>query len=217
MTKGMTKGRWVAIIVAAAVTLAASGGIVLAQDPQPPATPQSGGPAWCHGVGAAGSLDRVTLNRVAQLLKTTPQDITTQLQQKTLLEIAQAKGVTETSLIDTLIAPYKDRLQVQVKYGYLTQTEVDQLLEAARQQAKSGVSQKTDPSAPYGYGSGGMMGGLGGMMSGSGGMMGGYGDNGYGGMMGGLGNMMGGLGGMMGGSGGMMSGSGGMMGGWGSN
>ncbi len=72
------------------VTLA---GTALAQPPTP--TPPRPG----YGLGF---LDRVTLQRAAALLGTTPAELAAQLQQgRSLAQLAQAKGVTEQALTDT--------------------------------------------------------------------------------------------------------------------
>ena len=188
-----------ALVAFLLVTLA---GTALAQPPAP--TTQNYG---------FGFLDRVTLQRVANLLGTTPVEVTTQLQGgKTLAQLAQAKEVTEQALTDTILQPVKDQLALQVKYGYLTQEEADARLQYEQTRTRELINTGFTSSPEDGYGPwqgrgfggpGGMMGGFGGMMRGLGGMMGGFGD-----MMGGFGGMMGGFGGMMGGFGGMM-GSGG--------
>jgi len=97
-------------------------GTALAQPPTP--TPPGRG----YGLGF---LDRVTLQRAATLLGTTPADLAAQLQQgKSLAQLAQAKGVTEQALTDNILQPIKDQLALQVKYGYLTQEQADARLQA---------------------------------------------------------------------------------------
>ncbi|MBI2305629.1 MAG: hypothetical protein HYU86_12895 [Chloroflexi bacterium] len=173
---------------------------------QPPTPTQTGAP---NGWAGHHLLDTVTLNRIATLLGTTVSDLTQQLQGgKTLLGIAQSKGVSESTLINTILEPFKDQIQLSVKYGYLTQTQADEAITEAIETIKELLAQPIQSNTSWGNCP--MHGGLGGGMMG-GGMMGGGGT----GMMGGGYGMMGG--GMMGGYGtGMMEGSGyGMMGGYG--
>ncbi len=181
-------------------------------------TPPTNTNGW-YGYGPIGGYD---LDRVANLLGVTPQDLTTQLQQgNTLVQIAQGKGVTDQQLIDTLTGPYKDELALRVKYGYLTQDQADGLVQQMTDRVKTAINTAGNANGTNG-GNGSYWGcpGFGGL-GGFGGMMSGFG-NGFGGMMSGLDNgfrgMMGGFGGNGGGSGngfrGMMGGSGGMMGGW---
>lgn len=132
------------------------------------------------GYRGFGFLDRVALQRVASLLGTTPADLTAQVQQgKTVAQIAQTKGVAEQAVVDTILQPFKDRLAIQVKYGYVTQAEADASLQAQQERVSQLIATVPGPDAGTGYGlcHGGGSGGLGGMMGpggmfGTGGMMG---------------------------------------------
>ncbi|MCL4458476.1 MAG: hypothetical protein M1136_01600 [Chloroflexi bacterium] len=173
----------VAGLALVAMLLVSSVGMASAAPPTPtPRAPYAGGPY--------GYLDKPTLQRIATLLGTTPDEIISQLTQgKTILEIAQAKGVNEEQLLDTILAPQKDQLQLRVKYGYLTQAEADARLQVLREQVRLRISQPTPssyddddwhcPMMRGGWGSGFSGGGFGqGMMGGGmmgGGMMGGFG------------------------------------------
>lgn len=164
---------------------------------------------WCHGggsgAGAGVTLDRGTLNGVAKVLGMDAQEIASQLGSgKSVFDIAAAKGAKE-KIVDGVLAPYKDTLAIQVKYGYITQGDADNLL-TQRQEWLNKVFAQTGSAQT----NGGASRGFGSMMDSFGGIMGGFG-----GMMGGFGGMMGGSGGMMGGSAGTNGGPGGMMGGWG--
>lgn len=139
----------------------------------PTPTPPSG---WGRGYGMMGGYD---LDRVAKLFGISQADLVSQLQQgRTLAQIAQDKGVSEDKLVDTLIAPYRDQVQLRVKYGYLTQEQADTMLQWMTERVKAAIN--TPWNGGYGWGGWhcggfGMMGGFGGMMGGYGGMMGGYG------------------------------------------
>ncbi|MFH1647759.1 MAG: hypothetical protein ABID71_08770 [Chloroflexota bacterium] len=170
-----------------------------------------------YGANSNGiSLDSPTLTRLAQVLGLTPDELASYLQKgETLAEIAQEQGIPEEELVEAIVAPHAGQIELRVKYGYLTESEAETLLETVRERATGLLEQ--DLSGQSGDASweemeeycGNAMGGWGGMMGGQ------YGSgHGWGGMMGGWGqsfsrgwnNMMDGFGG-----GGM---GGGMMGGW---
>lgn len=217
----------IALLAAAFLVLTASNP---AQAQVPDNTTPGSGYAWCHegdaddmwnimqdymggawgGHMGGGYLGGVNLGRVAKLLGITSNELTAQLRDgASLAQVAQGYGVTEEQLVNTLVEPYQARLEVQVRYGYLTQEEADELLSLARESAQTTINrtnvlpkgynapngtQGQGPNTPsrggVGYGPGGMMGGYGGGTTGGyglGGMMGGYG----GGTTGGFGGMMG--------------------------
>lgn len=146
------------------------------------------------------------LTQVATLLGMTPAEIQAQLQQdKSLVEIAATKNVTEDQLVAKILEPMKTFMQQQVTAGRWTQAQVDARLEYAEQHIRQLVEAKgltfnngLGNGYGYGCGGGGMMGGAfgndaddtpGPATNGSGA---GYG---FGGMMGRIGA---GFGGMMG-------------------
>ncbi len=216
----MRKWVWIGLAVLMVVALGIGGGTALANRNADKAaiheTMQQGG----------GYLDNATLNRVAVVLGITPAELTTQLQSgKTLAQVAKDKNVATDKVVEAILAPYKDQLQLRVKYGYITQAQADLSLTTARQQAELTLTQtfkapgvvggpntpgySTDDMVSYcnnmmgGAGMGNMMGGGNGMMGS--GMMGNFGggSNTLGG-----GNSFGfGGRGMMGGNGGGMMGS----------
>ncbi len=189
------------VLTAVALLVVTFAGSALAAPPTPTPGPSNYG---------FGFLDQVTLQRVATLLGTTSDDVAGQLQQgQTLAQIAQAKNVTSQALTDTLLQPTKDQLDLQVKYGYLTQDQANTTLQNQQTRVNNLINTAVGQygnNGDNGYGPYG-----GGMMGGSGGMMG---PGGFGGMMNGFGGMMGGFGGFMNGLGNMMNGLGGMMGGF---
>lgn len=141
-------------------------GTALAHPPTPNATPRGYG----YGVGL---LDRVTLQRVADLLGITADEVADQRREgKALAEIAQAQGVAEEALTDTILAPFKDWLTLQVKYGYLTQEQADARLRFQEARVKELISTTPGPFRGRGYGRGY---GWGHGWGGFGGMMGGFG------------------------------------------
>ncbi len=104
---------------------------------------------------------------------------------KTLAQVAQDKGVDSGTVVDTVLAPENEVLQVRVKYGYMTRAQADSVMQTASQRvqqmlttAYAAATSGGTPTVPGNQGGhGGMMGsGVGGgMMGGSigGGMMGG--------------------------------------------
>ncbi|OGO44049.1 MAG: hypothetical protein A2Z05_00305 [Chloroflexi bacterium RBG_16_60_22] len=171
-------------------------------------------------------LDSPALTRLAEALGLTPDELASRLQEGEILaQIAREQGIPEEELVEAIVSPHADQIALRVKYGYLTESQAETLLETARERATWLLEQ--DLSGQSGYASweemqeycGNAMGGWGGMMGGQygsgngwGGMMGGWNSNGYQGSDSGnardFGGMMRGFGGGWGGTGG------GMMGGW---
>ncbi len=119
---------------------------------------------------------------------------------KSLSDISKAKNVDPQSLVDLITAPQKDMMAIRVKYGFLTQTQADEVIKNMAAAVRGQLDVK-------GFFGGAMMGGFGGMMGGGygpGGMMGGRFGPGAGqttpgnGTSFGPGMMGGGFGGMMG-------------------
>lgn len=163
------------LVVVALAVVGVAATSVFAAPPTPPANP-NGAYGYGYGYGMMGGYN---IDRMAKLLGMTDADLVNQLQQgKTLVQIAQDKGVTEQQLIDTLTAPYKDELQLRVKYQYLTQQQADSLLQQMTDRVKTAINTAWNANnGGYGYGPGYGCGGagFGGMMGGFGGMMGGFG------------------------------------------
>jgi len=75
-----------------------------------------------------------TLDRVAQKLNMSTSDLLAALQKgQTLKDIAASKNVSESDLADYILAPLKDSLAVDVKYGQMTQQQADAALANAKQ------------------------------------------------------------------------------------
>jgi|GEM_PF-2506498 uncharacterized protein YidB (DUF937 family) len=73
------------------------------------------------------------INTVASLTNQSPQEVMQQLRSgKSLKEIAEAKGISESTLIDKLLEPLKSRLQQAVSSGRITQQRADEMLARAR-------------------------------------------------------------------------------------
>lgn len=77
------------------------------------------------------------INTVASMTNQSPQEVLQQLRSgRSLKEIAEARGVSESALIDRLLEPLKNRLQQAVSSGRLTQQRADEMLARARQMAQ---------------------------------------------------------------------------------
>ncbi|MBI2853887.1 MAG: hypothetical protein HYX87_03075 [Chloroflexi bacterium] len=76
------------------------------------------------GMGMGGKFIQVTLDRISSTLGMTPDDLKAQLKDgKTLLSIAKSKEVSQDKLVQTIVAPISDMIDVAVKYGYFTSDE----------------------------------------------------------------------------------------------
>jgi len=178
------KKKWlIVLVVAGLLAVLAVPAVVLAQSGATGGYP----PAY------SGLWDLSAQNRVAELLGISSTDLQTQLQGgATLQGLAAAKNVSSDVLVAAILAPQKDMLDLQVKYGRLTAEQAQQALEALTASAQVLV-QATFAGSTSGTWSGGycpMMGGA----YGSDDTVPGF--NRFGGIMGG--GMMGGRG-MMGG------------------
>ncbi len=174
-------------LAAVGIMVASSVGAAFAQTPTPPANQ----PGWGHmgwGYGNYDPASNPTIKRLADKIGISASDLAQQLKDGKSVVDAAAGKASEDDLVNVLLQPQTDTLNLQVKYGYLTQDQANSVQQYMTQRAKYQLEQK-GLFGSYGYGLG-MMGGFGGMMGGS---------FGYGGMMGGYGGMMGGYGGMMGG------------------
>ena len=118
----------VALVAVLTVTALAGAGLAFAQGPTPPA-PGYGccggggrGAGWgWHGMGLIDAL--------AELTKLEPADLYAELQGKTLLEVAQAQGISAEQLVEAALASRTQVLQQRVEAGYLTQEQADWMLE----------------------------------------------------------------------------------------
>ncbi len=172
-------------------------------------SPDGNNPGCMGGSGVTGSYISPEMKRIATFLGLTPEVLQTQLQSgQTLAQIAQSKNVTRQALLDAVMAPTKDMVQLRVKYGYLTQAQADSALQQELTQANTLIDRVSSAPANPQQGS------VPGTGRGYGGMMGGGSGSGRGGMMGGGFGSGGGGAGMMGGGFGSSGGGAGMMGGY---
>jgi len=109
---------------------------------------------YCGGSGLMGGY---LTPQLATLLGTTTADLKTQLTSgKTLADLAAAKGVSQAQLTQTMMGPYADHLAIMVKYGYLTQTQADDLAQQAQTRLQSVITSQFQLNNGF-LGMGGMM------------------------------------------------------------
>ena len=118
-----------ALLAALTITALAGAGLALAQEPTPPAPGygccggwgRGGGWGW-HGMGLMDAL--------ADLTGLEPADLYAELEEgKTLLEVAQAHGISAEGLVEAALASRAEVLQQRIEAGYLTQEQADWMLE----------------------------------------------------------------------------------------
>ena len=138
------KKRYLLGVVAGGMLLAGTVVSSYAADPTP--TPQAGTTAYCQGIGGtgAGRWGFSALEPVAKLLGVQTSDVASEREAgKSLAQIAQAKGVDEAKLIETIIADRKADLDALVKAGTITQAQADLMLERMQTQVKAAVERTT--------------------------------------------------------------------------
>ncbi len=140
--------------------------------------PRAGGAIGGYGMmsgGYMGLANPVTLGRVADTLGLTTDQLTARLQQgETIAQVAQAQNVTNEAVVAAILAPQTEMMQVAVKYGYMTEAQVQSMLDQmelvlgqaiARPQNGAGYVPATPNTSGAngtyrgGQGYGGMMGG----------------------------------------------------------
>lgn len=129
-------GKWVwtgiALAVIGVALLAVGGGTALAN------RNVDKSPAVAEEYQAVGAfLDNATLTRIATVLGLTPTELTAQLQGgKTLAQVAKDKGIDTARVVEAVLAPHKDLVQLRLKYGEITQAQADLFLTTAKQRAE---------------------------------------------------------------------------------
>ena len=139
----------VALVAALTVTALAGAGLAFAQEPTPPApgyVPGYGCCGWGQGWHGMGLIDAL-----AELTGQEPAELYAEMQEgKTLLEVAQAHGVSAEQLVETALAYRAEVLQQRIEAGYLTQEQADWMLDHMEEEMlehlEAGVSPGFNPS-----------------------------------------------------------------------
>jgi len=124
----------VALVATLTVTALAGAGLAFAQEPTPPAPGYGPGYGCCGGLGRGGGWGWRGMGLIDALAELTdgmePADLYAELQEgKTLLEVAEAHGVSAKELVETALASRAEVLQQSIEAGYLTQEQADWMLE----------------------------------------------------------------------------------------
>ena len=108
---------------------------------------------------------QVTTERVATLLGATTADLKAQLETgKTLADISKASGVSNDTLVQTILAPFQEHLDIMVKYGYMTKDQAAAMADQAKKRADTIITSNLKDLTGGSLGYGDMMGGSSGMM-----------------------------------------------------
>lgn len=131
-------------------------------------TPQWGCPgygAWAAAGAAYNPTSNPTFKKLADKLGMSTDDLAAQIKaNKSVAEIAKAKGVNLDDLVDIIDAPMDEMMQVMVKNGFMTKDQADAVDKWRESREKAGLEQQgyaggmMGPGMMNGYGMGGMMG-----------------------------------------------------------
>ncbi|MCL5961517.1 MAG: YckD family protein [Chloroflexi bacterium] len=142
--------RVVKVVAASAVGLSmlvGSVGAALAADPTPVPQAQQWQRGQMAGRGAGnggGPGFQAISGPVAELLGMSAADIHAErVAGKSLAEIAQAKGVSDAQLVDTILAARKSALDARVRAGTLTQEQADTAYQQMQTRVKESVNRTT--------------------------------------------------------------------------
>ena len=140
--------RLMVALAAATLLVVGTGAVVLAQTPTPwnQGQPGWGCPGWGWGGGSGGGYDPAqnpTLQLLAEKIGIGVKDLAAELQAgKSVAEVAKARDVSEQTLVDALLAPRLEMLEIQVKYGYLTREQADAAKQAMADSVRWQLNQK---------------------------------------------------------------------------
>jgi len=159
--------RLVMALAAVAVMAIGTAAVVSAQTPTPQGQPGWGWGCWGWGGGAYGNgnydpATNPTIQRLAGKIGIAAADLVQQLKSgKSVMDVANGK-VSEDDLVNVLLQPQVDMLNLRVKYGYLTQDQANAIQQTMATQARYQLEQKGFSFGWGGPGYGpGMMGGFG--------------------------------------------------------
>jgi len=97
----------------------------------------SWGDNWQH----MGINSPATLETIASTLGISFEELTDRLSQgETIAQIAQDEGIATSALVDAILAPHSEHLELRLKDGYLSEAEAADLLERARASVEEAIS-----------------------------------------------------------------------------
>jgi hypothetical protein len=147
----------IALVATLAVTALAGAGLAFAQGPTSPAPSYGCCGGWGMRGGWGGGWHGMGLiDALAELSGLEPADLYAELQEgKTLLEVAQAHGISAEELVEAALASRAEVLQQRIEAGYLTQEQADWMLEHMEEEMlehlEAGVSPGFNPSTSSGH------------------------------------------------------------------
>ena len=120
----------VALVAALAVIALAGAGLAFAQGPTSPAPGYGCCGGWGMRGGWGGWHGMGLMDALAELSGLEPTELYAEMQEgKTLLEVAQAHGISAEGLVEAALASRAEVLQQRIEAGYLTQEQADWMLE----------------------------------------------------------------------------------------
>jgi hypothetical protein len=120
----------VALVAALAVIALAGAGLAFAQGPTSPAPGYGCCGGWGMRGGWGGWHGMGLMDALAELSGLEPTELYAEMQEgKTLLEVAQAHGISAEELVEAALASRAEVLQQRIEAGYLTQEQADWMLE----------------------------------------------------------------------------------------
>ena len=120
----------VALVAALAVTALTGAGLAFAQGPTSPAPGYGCCGGWGMRGGWGGWHGMGLIDALAELSGLEPTELYAEMQEgKTLLEVAQAHGISAEGLVEAALASRTEVLQQRIEAGYLTQEQADWMLE----------------------------------------------------------------------------------------
>jgi hypothetical protein len=120
----------VALVAALAVIALAGAGLAFAQGPTSPAPGYGCCGGWGMRGGWGGWHGMGLMDALAELSGLEPTELYAEMQEgKTLLEVAQAHGISAEGLVEAALSSRAEVLQQRIEAGYLTQEQADWMLE----------------------------------------------------------------------------------------
>ena len=96
---------------------------------------------WGTSSHHMGLNDPVTLERVADTLNLTYDELTARLDQgETIAQVAQTEGIDTAQVVATVLAPRSDVLQVFADYGYLDKPQAQAILGQAKERVEEAIT-----------------------------------------------------------------------------
>lgn len=116
-------------------------------------TPSANGPGYGSGMLNRGAPQQSLLAVAADVLGMSQADLVAELDDKTIAQVAQARGVATNTIVDAFLAPRVTALQNAVSAGRLTQAQADQMLATMKANVTAQLTSAWTPRGP-GQGSG---------------------------------------------------------------